>query len=454
MVGRRIAEDNVWTQQDISNKRRRKISKIKKKEPLISSHASSKFWADIVSDDILLEIFFRLPDGRTALQSALVCKHWYSLIYNSQFIDRFICHHNDHHHHQQQHHSLLFQRVSCARRNMYMCYFDSKLGRLVSGKNNFFGERPLSGNVKTLPSGMFVEAVFNDLLLVTDKKYKIYICNPLRRQWMQLPDPPLGGGFGFRARTGYGLVCRANSCNTEVGCSINVEYRYRVVLISSTVMDDPTVEIFCSETGKWRTLDVSFPNQETESFGFHPVVCNGILYWLDGKRSFYGISAFDPFNDEDDGGKRCRYVELPIDVPEDGLLVDKTCFGACLGRVRFAHLRKINTGYFELRVWELSCDDDGIAAWDLVHHVRIERENTKKMVPLAFHPSNGDAIFMSCDDIQFCQYEFKTYKYKELGEWPDQMEIRKWRVSVSSLVHPPWPKSIPTLSSTSDECIA
>ena len=407
-------------------KRKKTISKTKKRKRSSSSSRSSssasKFFSDIVNDDILLEILGRLPNGRSVLQRGLVCKRWHSLVYNSQFIERFI------HHHHQNNSSLpftfLFQRVTGID-NKNLCYFDSELGQLVSKKSSVFHEKPLG----------FVKAAFNDLLLVRHFR-NFYVCNPITRQYIRLPNRPQN------QVNGYGLVCKPNRCNTHPRCTVNIEYRYRVVLIGGPTNN--IVKIFCSETGKWRRLAISFANKQTKQFGCQPVVCNGILYWLDGSRKFHGIVAFDPFNDTEYGG---HSLVLPTGV-QDGCYVDKICFGACLGQLRFSHLRKINLGYFELRVWELNYDFDGYSSWHLVCKFRMERANTNKMIQLAFHPYNGNVIFLLSDN-QFCRYEIETCKFEELGQWPNEIIIQKrgFQVSTYCLLHPPWPTPIATLPS-------
>lgn len=53
-----------------------------------SSTAASRFMSAI-SDDLLLEIFIRLPDFRCIIACNAVCKRWVSLIPPPQFICNF-----------------------------------------------------------------------------------------------------------------------------------------------------------------------------------------------------------------------------------------------------------------------------------------------------------------------------------------------------------------------------
>ena len=74
---------------------RRKRSRKQKKQlaaaAAATNSAASKFMS-VVPDDLLLEIFLRLPNGRSVIQSATVCKRWCSLVINpdsAKFIGRF-----------------------------------------------------------------------------------------------------------------------------------------------------------------------------------------------------------------------------------------------------------------------------------------------------------------------------------------------------------------------------
>ncbi|PON63182.1 F-box domain containing protein [Parasponia andersonii] len=50
---------------------------------------------EIVTDDgPLFEILIRLPDSRSIIQCATVCKHWYSLVSRSEYFIRSFNHHH------------------------------------------------------------------------------------------------------------------------------------------------------------------------------------------------------------------------------------------------------------------------------------------------------------------------------------------------------------------------
>ncbi|PON86939.1 F-box domain containing protein [Trema orientale] len=426
------------------NKRRNTAIETEKSGPSSSSSCASKFLANI-TDDILLEILVRLPNCRLAIQCGLVCKRWHSLIYNSEYIQKFIQvrQNNLDYNSLLMPYTILFQRASYVSKES--CYFDSQHRQLVSNESSSLHETQSSGYIDFL-DGLFVKASSNELLLVSDQRMSnLYVCNPILRQRFRLSDPP-PGAFGVN---GYGLACQAKSCNAHLrGTNINVQYRYKVVLICGL---NVTARIFCSETGNWRTLNIPSPWKFTIDFGCHPIASNsGVLYWLDGQRKFDGVVAFDPFKDTEDATEVCRFIKLPLGK-RDSHYVDRLCFGSCLGRLRLSHLCKRNV-FFDVKVWELGYDDDdGFPFWILVRKFSLKRENTNMMTVLAFHPNNEDVIFVLCDH-QFCRYEIGKRKFEELGKWPNGMITDRYSslvVSTYSLVHPSWaPTSIRALQSS------
>ena len=411
----------------LPSKRRKIISKTEW-DPS-SSSSLSKFLASI-GDDILLEILVRLSNCRFAMQCGLVCKRWYSLICNTKYIERFI----HVHHHQQKYqdcsllsYTLLFRRQGGPWGSKNVFCFDSQLDELVFDEIRLLCETSSFGYINFLPDGMFILASSNDLLLVTDRLRNIYVLNPITRQLLQLPDPPTPD-------SGYGFVCQPKSCNAHLGCNINFRYRYRVVLTYGVNV----AYIFCSETGKWRSLAVSFSGKVPKNLRWQPIVSNGVIYWLDGRVKTHGIVAFDLFNNTEDARIICPFIDLPLGV-SDSRFADKLCCGSCLGRLRFSSLRKRSVGYFGLKVWELNYHGNGLTSWNLVCKSPLKRENIEKMFVLAFHPNNSDVIFVLCDN-QFCRYEIGKRKFiEEVRERPNNMIIKTPipDISTFSLVYPP-----------------
>ena len=113
---------------------------------------------------------------------------------------------------------------------------------------------------------------------------------------------------------------------------------------------------------------VSFPGKVLPMNGYHSVSSNGVLYWLDGSEIFFGIAAFDPFKAEDVEG-RCRYIDMPVPFGNRWqATMGKTCFGACLDKLRLSLLLKRRKGYFDVKIWEL----DGVTSWNLAHELVLK----------------------------------------------------------------------------------
>ena len=405
----------------------------------MASSAASNFMS-IVTDDILLEIFVRLTDARTAIQYSSVCKRWYDLILrNPKFIKKFI---HQHHNHRGQlieysphrQYTLVFGR-SHFLDNQDVYYYDSELSQQVFEESCALYETPSASYINFLSYPWLVKGICNDLLLlVWEKSRDFYVCNPITRKWLQLPSRP--GDFFI---AGTGLVCQPDSSDA----ADTTRYRFRVVMMSP--LNDSAV-MFCSETGEWIVSRVYFPGKKGLLYGRHSVVCNGVVYWLDGKDEFYGVAAFDPFKDVDVEG-RCRFIALPVPFGDDGwqAKADSTCFGACQDNLRFSLWLKRDNGTFAVMIWEL----DGDTSWHLVHRLDLKRANINDMYVLAFHPNDGDVIFVLCNH-HLCRYEIRENKFEQLGKWPDNLAHQSWgpdQAAAFPLVHPFWPSPVPALPS-------
>ncbi|CAI0542876.1 unnamed protein product [Linum tenue] len=137
-----------------------------------------------LGDDLLLEIFIRLPNPRYAWQSKAVCKRWRSLISNPSFNRRFVSHH---------------QSISELRPPLILPSDDPE--SIIQS----FVPAPPGVRLVVLDS-------CGDLLLCgfpwdarehAIKVYRSYIvCNPFTKQWLPLPLQPLWptGSSGLVAR--------------------------------------------------------------------------------------------------------------------------------------------------------------------------------------------------------------------------------------------------------------
>ena len=181
--------------------------------------------------------------------------------------------------------------------------------------------------------------------------------------------------------------------------------------------------IFSSETGQWKFSFFSVPRvivyEQTPELlkafvGLKlevGVTSKGVLYWLEGidEEKIEAMFAFDPFN------LTCSRIKLPVcsafssHVPRPFL--DKVRLGVVQGRLRLSLiLPEIESTGHNLKVWEFN--EDGEDSWLLVNDVVLKRETAIMSFVLALHPSNGDVIFVVCDQ-EIYQYEIGKDKYQK-----------------------------------------
>ncbi|PON95632.1 hypothetical protein TorRG33x02_084610 [Trema orientale] len=225
------------------------------------------------------------------------------------------------------------------------------------------------------------------------------ICNPLTRQWIELPRLPVSpcrvdcGGFLCEPT----LPLRHNKQPLKLDQYKQPlkldQYRCRVMLLYpdvAVVYDDRGGRIdysaltFCSETGVWSTSSSSFPGDfETQPM----VACNGMLHCLEETMDMHytvdRIIAMDPSRDANHPEFH-RSIDLPLDCRMGIKLsnVVRLRLGLVKERLRLSQLlpnESAGVG-FVLKVWELNyncvddCNDnDGLSwTWTLVHNVEVK----------------------------------------------------------------------------------
>ncbi|PON92001.1 F-box domain containing protein [Trema orientale] len=435
---------------------------------------------DSVPDSILFELFLRLPNGRSAVQCSSVCKRWSSIISSSAFIRTFI-HIHDHICPQSSRpFTLLFARYDLYHSDddPFCQVFSEKskfpYGIMPSVHLNFLPHlRAKKKRKKILPYRVAILASFNDLLLATSFEHWLlgarnlgpnfgakrnYICNPLTKQWLELPEVSV-----LYIVSGYGLVCEPNSCSKQLGCTSNV--RYRVVIIgrahSNLILgktkyfipqcrkNEFIAQVFCSETGQWSELVISYPETAiTRSWGtsnlngLHIVARNGILYWLEGD-PVKGIVAFDPFNDV--YKRQCRLISLPVVCFKTASYLDdvrRERLGLVNGQLRLSQFYEWST-YYVFTVWELKNCDSESPSWVLVYNLKLNYSKNRVFM-LSFHPNNTDVVFLLCGN-DICLYDISMNKYEKVGECPNGVKFPETDISIDSLLYPSWPTPIPEL---------
>ncbi|KAL5563953.1 hypothetical protein UlMin_033700 [Ulmus minor] len=437
---------NMADSHDLTKKTRRI------EETSASSFSTSQFMSNL-TEDLLSEILLGLPNCRFAVQCKTICKRWCSLISSPEFISRFI-----HHRHQKSLDSdshlskLLFQNHTSIPQDSQFC-------QVFPGKSKIFREIFLN----FLPSYTAIRASFNDLLLVSEPSNSrdFYICNPLTRKWLALPQAPRGITDCYIR---CGLVCFPNNCSNQEKCATNVRYRYKVVVVGyynptcvfrKFVRRPPVVTIFCSENGQWSELvDFRLPsplNCLTQiaalAWTYNQVACNGILYWVESSDTirWEGLVAFDPSTDVVE--KQCSFVAPPIDIDLSLEYNNIVCvrLGTFQGRLRLSQRCKVGD-CLGLKVWELrEYDQNAQTSWSLVHNVALEIGLPLPWIfVLALHPSNTNIVFLLWNDEVF-QYDISERKNKKLGKFPVSITMPSMTLSIFPLMHSSWPTPVPAL---------
>ena len=107
--------------------------------------------------------------------------------------------------------------------------------------------------------------------------------------------------------------------------------------------------------------------------------------------------------------------------------------------------------------------------WVLVHHTKINTSDSERLRLVAFHPDDGDVIFVwrvgsgcgddgkysdsddsdDCDECyEVCEYNIAKGKLETNGQLPGPYisePLRKSLLNVFTLSHPTWPTLIPRL---------
>ncbi|PON61038.1 F-box domain containing protein, partial [Parasponia andersonii] len=418
----------------------------------MSESGASKFFS-VVSDDILLEVFLLLPHRRYLIQCSTVCKRWFSLISHAEFNRRFIEYH-ERKRSSDRSYSLPYTLLLRASPNTHrppICDILSKKSKSIHGQQS-----PSVGVYShILPQNGIIRASVEDLVLLSRYPNKYCIYNPLTRQGLWLPVAPRG--YCFKC----GFVCEPNSSG-YTSTNITDQYRFRVLHIAGFsnnwnnwndyVFDG---ELFCSETGKWSKLVFSFPQRLAPNLKFVAdfIASRGILYSLvegvdDNQICVKGIVALDLSMDDtsEEDRNRCRFIHLPADFGRGWRARrGKVCFGMVRGQLRLSQLVKI-VEEAVLKVWELDCNNNNDADWVLVHHARLKCTEETNTSVAAFHPYNGDVVFMLRDE-EIYKFEIGEEKYKKVGEFRGlglycTKEKLPGSLRAFTLVYPSWPTPI------------
>lgn len=419
----------------------------KKKKIIFNTHIL------ITNDDLLLEIFRRIPDTRSVTRCSLVCKHWFSLINSPHYTQLK----------QESSSSSLpytfIFRMDEGRQIFYpLCEYFPDKSKLLYGNNNIINN---NNYLSFLPwENLLIFSSFEDLLLFTPDvdmikgMRRFMICNPFTRQWLALPELRFSLPLWI---TSAGLVV-CNKGQQQYPNKLN-QYKYRVSIIftSCSGFGPLNALTFCSESREW-SFSKSFVSERR--LYYNPLVaCNGMLHWMEQNveaSQVYRVVAFDPFKDSNHP-KRFRFIDFPSDIL--GLGLESLCnvvmvrLRVVKGRLQLSQLVFVDQKSL-LKIWELNQydDDDDDTSWTLVHDVEVrpifKRPITRRsrLFVVAFHPENANVVFLSrAYSRRIYRYDIEQEKVELVGKFPiDGNKIFPISLRCYTLTHPLWPTLLPS----------
>ncbi|KAL6011628.1 hypothetical protein ACLOJK_002076 [Asimina triloba] len=284
--------------------------------------------------------------------------------------------------------------------------------------------------------------------------YHYHVCNPLTKQWVLLPEPPIDHRPSLASHLGVGIVSDPPS-----GCE------YNVVLFSAQrdKEDDDAwtsleVATFSPFTGRWKQSTVELPKPLADTpTSFSGVSCNWVLYWL--VESCDAVLAYSPSSGQ------CQLLALParISAREKG-----TGFlGESGGRVWFADITG-EARHPHLKTWALGADSEwclqqsvawrelkaGSPEWAKADEMEWEELVAKKpnigassydaedFGVVAFHPLHPNILFLRMwGGFIACDLQSKTLKelYRCRQHWNLLADhITPYLASTTRISPPTW----------------
>lgn len=206
-------------------------------------------------DDILEQIFLKLPCTKFIVACTSVCKSWYALIKSPQFIN------------------IHLSRSSFYKNKYFFCcYYDEPRYSI-----DYYDEQRLQKCYELLFShDERIELIgsCNGLICYTgkndyDPRNDIYLWNPIIRKVKILPQSKF-----YKRNTGYGFWF-----DTYTG-------DYSVAKVLSTTESASAVEVYSLSNNSWDIISTNGPDLE---YPRNVVHVNGSLYWLALRRSNWMI---------------------------------------------------------------------------------------------------------------------------------------------------------------------
>ncbi|CAH9084496.1 unnamed protein product [Cuscuta epithymum] len=406
-----------------------------------------KWLRDGGNEDILLEILARLPNSRNAIHASLVSHLWHSIISQQQFIPRFIGLREQKK--KQQPYSIIFRIVDVYQyvADEYyqpICKLFSEESVVLHGGGKeetvtscrSYPPSGSSGGIQPPSPNMVIRASCGDLLLLSQsarhyrcKPNSYYLCNPVTKQWFHLPHVDFNGFL-----MGFAIVRMPPPAHNSHG-----SYEYKVAFIHYPIYYEDEyfagdswefrMSIYCSKSRQWIVeswfrYPIPTPRRCARSF-INPVTCNGTIYWLNCNKVPDYVIACDLANNP----HSTAFIHLPEGSMPGGGGVVSLELGAVLGELRIFNVFRPPPGdqqqprHLVVKVWELNHRTN---SWTLVHDTHfndrppppngIQVEGNKFNIrTVAFHPHDGDVVFLVCGCGVF-QYHISQGVYEKVDE--------------------------------------
>ncbi|KAL3651323.1 U3 snoRNP protein [Castilleja foliolosa] len=405
----------------------------------------------IANDDVLLEIFIRIPDCRSAILCSSVSQRCHSLISNPRFIPRFVSQHHQNQAHYPLPYTIIFRK--CETLDFHSALYYQPICKLFSDKSMFLhGKSRNSSYLDFLPSPMVVRASCNDLLLLTPGSASssvFYVCNPVTKQFYELAQNHwlISGRIEIRVDR-YALVL-----NPEYGCHFKVLLFHtphhpllREGSNANTIQD---VTIYCSKLGKWELKSFEYPKPWRLGYNLFSTdifMSNDILYYLEYVGCANRVLALDLSKFQ------CIIVNFPDDFGWVGSRRVTSRIGIVGGEVRLLQvvLRK-SRRCLCLKVWRLL--DYSSSLWVLLHEkMYLRAPNKERYIGVFVHPVDSDKVFIVWGTRVF-EYDLAKNTYKMMGGLLEPVKTGSYftaeRLAAIPMVHPAWPTPLPPRSSFS-----
>ncbi|CAA0824311.1 Unknown protein [Striga hermonthica] len=402
------------------------------------------------NEDILLEIFIRLPNYAVAILFGSFCRRWHSLISHPRFVSCFVSHRQLHRDRYPQPHTVIFCLAEKAGRESPkelepLCHiFSNESTSLLHGSWLHLDFLPLPEVV--------IRASCGDLVLVSPVGRQsisdLYICNPITRQYRQVPR--------CRRRSfkvyGYALILNRDSSNS---LDVVLLHLPEIPHYGPPRPTEQKVSVYRSATGQWEVLQFRYPLPSSFAtiYSVDPVARDGVVYFVEFERwsSVRRVVCLDVSRGE---GSVIRFPRDFWWFPDRGVVAVRQEIGFVAGESGLRLVQVVvlssNKRVFHIKVWEVVAAE--VSEWVLVHDRTYARPKGEGLfVGPYLHPMDGAAVLIVWERGVY-QYNLVTTTWEKVGQLRDPLKLKvieyesyDHRLTSFPILHSDWPTPIPPL---------